>query len=260
MRLFGFIFPGMLGCAVILFTLLSVSNSFAQEFKITGLVQNSQPKYILSKNRSSGLCVDIYRHLKSRLKSQNNVLTIDDKYTPIKRILREVEISVSKVFCGAGRNESRESRFIYSPLPLYTVSKIVMTHREDKWNPGSFGEIAESKSPIGSLFGTSSLKFLSSQPGLNIYDRIHDLETALNMIAKKRIRYFYYHDLALLYLIRKSPLPLRAVPSKLRSTPHWMIYNNNLPHTVRHVLDQEITKMVHDGAVEKIWQRYKPKS
>ncbi|WP_259779870.1 substrate-binding periplasmic protein [Aestuariispira ectoiniformans] len=223
------------------------------------VVQDSQPKYFLNTDENAGLCGDIYIALREQLGAQGISVIIDNEYTPIKRILALVEYGKADAFCGAGRNAQRESRFIYSTDAIYSVSNVVAAHSSELVTPASLDDLASMQSPVGAFYGTSSARFLKARSGITVDDKFTSLDEALKTLAgQRRIRYFYYHDLGLYYLVKTSGLPLRVLGTKFRTTPQWMIYSKKMPVELRQRLDAEVSHMVKSGMIDRIWARYKP--
>jgi ABC-type amino acid transport substrate-binding protein len=236
--------------------------SLPASIEVLFLIQDSQPKYFLTdadsdfEHQKYGLCGDIYRVLQTRLKEKNINSEVRQKYLPIKRIMSNVENKASNVFCGAGRNASREQRFIYSKLPVYHVSNVVASHRDDGYNPSSYDDLKVQQGEVGALYGTSSARFLKDKIGMQPNDRFLDISAALKAVANKKVRYFYYHDLGLNYLVPASKLPLRVVPVKLRSTPQWMIYSKHMSPELTQLLDNLLKDMTDSGELKAINQLY----
>jgi len=99
---------------------------------------------------------------------------------------------------------------------------------------------------------------LKNQDDLKVNESFYDLERAIQFIGEKKLKYFYYHDLALDYYQKHSPLPLKVLPNKFRTYSHWMIYSKHIPKKLRLIMDQEITIMVNSGVIDLLRARYKP--
>lgn len=75
--------------------------------------QNSAPKYFDRSAEFTGLCDAIYINMQIKLQEQKVNVKIDPELYPIKRILAMVESGQKHAFCGAGRNEEREEKYIF---------------------------------------------------------------------------------------------------------------------------------------------------
>lgn len=226
---------------------------------VTFLVQDSQPKYFLGDTKEQGLCGDIYHALQARLSQQGIESTRLDYYLPIKRILMMVEQNPAHVFCGSGRNEAREKRFIFAKTPVYHVSNVVAAHQSDLFNPKTLAEISEQGATVGALYGTSSARYLKAQlPEQQVNDSFNDLQTPLKLMAEfpDRLRYFYYHDLGLNYLVKSTGLPLRVVPTKFRTVPQWLIYSRNTDPMTAQAIEKALRELEETGELAAIVQRY----
>lgn len=248
--------------ALILLTLFSIlfysRPAFSDSHVLIMQIQDSQPKYFLNSRKNPGICSDIYHELQSRLAKKDISIFIPGTYTPIKRILQKLTTGSAHVFCGAGRNAEREKKFYYSKMPLYSVSHVLMAHKNEKVSPKSFNDLIETQATVGVYFGTSTSQFIKKYEALNINDGFYDLERALLAISNKKLRYFYYHDLALNYYLRNTSLPLKVLPYKYRTYSHWMIYSKFIPKKIRALIDNEITDMVKSGLINQIRAKYEP--
>lgn len=245
------------------FWLLSAASVWAADMTLRVMVQDSRPKYFVLKEGEAklariGLCGEIYAQLKQRLSSKGVVVDIPPFSTPIKRIMQMVDSGRADAFCGAGRNAQREKRFIYSSRPVYQVSNVVMTHKDNLENPKTFDDLMKTKLTVGALFGTSSARYLKSRIGDKVMDQIYSLDNALQVVAEKRMGYFFYHDLGLYYLTGNSDLPLRVVPTKFRTTPQWMIYSKKTSSELRSLVEAEIASMEKEGLLKEISEKYMP--
>lgn len=245
----------LLTLGVVVSVLTSVS-AWAQP--VTFLVQDSQPKYFLNDPQQKGLCGDIYQALKAKLAERQVVSDVQQHYLPIKRILAMVEQEAGHVFCGSGRNEAREKRFTFAKVPVYHVSNVLAAHASDKFEPQSFNDVIKNGNAVGALFGTSSARYLKQQiPGL-VNDSFKDLHTPLKLIATPpyRLRYFYYHDLGLNYLVKSTGLSLKVVPTKFRTVPQWLIYSNHTDQATAEAIESSLQEMTQTGELGKIVGQY----
>ncbi|MCG8490178.1 MAG: transporter substrate-binding domain-containing protein, partial [Sneathiellales bacterium] len=163
------------------------------------------------------------------------------------------------IYCGASRDPEREKIYQYSSQPLYMVSNILVTHRENTENPETVQELINAKVRIGTYFGTGSAKFLKSTGVLRVNERYTSLEKGMQSVASREIDYFFYHDLGLLYFLSRSSFELRAVPTAFRSYAHWMIMSPDMPEEISQKLDDAVSKLVKEGVVAQIRKGYEPK-
>ncbi|MCW9034137.1 MAG: transporter substrate-binding domain-containing protein [Alphaproteobacteria bacterium] len=236
--------------------LLSTFPAKAETPSLRVLVQKSKPKFFLYEAGRLGLCDEIYLRLKERLSARGINLKIDANYTPIKRILLELEKGLGDGFCGAGRNAAREARVIYSTNPIYVVSNVVATQRDNPTNPKSFQDLAKEGVTVGAYFGTASATFLKKQKGVKVDDHFKTLKEGLERVSLGKLTYFYYHDLGLNYLVKNLPYLLRVVPTKFRTINQWMIYSKETPEHLRKAMDHEISEMIKSGEMDKIHAKF----
>lgn len=218
--------------------------------------QNSAPKYFEANTGKTGLCDAMYLNLQMLLEEQGKKVVIDNTLYPIKRILAKLEHGYAHVFCGAGRNPTREKKFHYSKLPVYAVSNVLLAHESDDYVASSYEELQEKKLIIGAFFGTSSARFLQKYDGIRIVDSFKKLDHAMTAIATKHIPYFYYHDLGLVHMVENSDLPIKVMPKKLRTVDQWMIYSRELDPQLVEDLDQAIKTLTDKGIIADINGRF----
>jgi len=224
--------------------------------KIVFLKQNSQPKYFPPASKSIGLCDELYFLIKKEINSEVEKIHIDEKLYPIKRLLSMIELGEGHIFCGAGRNQDRERRFIYSKLPVYHVSNVVAAKKNELFIPESLSDLVDKNIVVGAYHGTSSAKFLKQQRGIRLNDNYNNFSQAFKELSETNLRYFYYHDLGLNYLIKESGLPLKVIPTKFRTVPQWIIYSKKTPERFVKAIESAIQKLHTSGKMEKLWKKY----
>lgn len=243
---------------VSLFGLMIPSSASAHDVAVTGLVQNSKPKYVLDNNHVRGLCGDIYAELAKRLKKKGVKMVVQSHTTPIKRILATLLDNETGIYCGASKSAKRAKIYPYSETPLYYVSNIVLAHKDNPTNPASFKELKESNALVGGFHGAGSTNFLKKSEVVRINDGFKSLDKGMKSLAAGELDYFFYHDLGLFYYLTQHKTDLRAVPTKFRSYPHWMIFSPKMPEKIRTMINIELKLMVEAGVIENLWGAYKP--
>ncbi|WP_420547848.1 substrate-binding periplasmic protein [Curvivirga sp.] len=230
----------------------------ADEWHVNFSVQNSEPKYLIQEGGVlSGLCGEIYQAMKRELLKVGISVRFDDQPRPIKRILNDLEMGRSDVFCGAGRNEQREAAYIYSVRPVYYTSNVLVSHKDNSFFPKNFMDLKESGLLVGAFSGTTSAEFLKLQTGIRVDDAYTNLNEALKRVSDpSRSRLFYYHDLGMVYLIKKLDLPLRIIPTKFRTVPQWLLYSRSTHKSLVAKIEDAILKIEISGELAEIQSRY----
>lgn len=233
------------------------SVGYASDHTVRFAVQNSEPKYLVNQQKVSGLCGEIYEALSRVLSLKNVNISVPIHASPIKKILSDLRMGKSDAFCGAGRNDKREKEYIYSVRPVYDVSNVIVAHQDDLFEPKSFADLRKSKVEISTFTGTTSAEYLKMQSGMRVNDSFNDVENALVSIAlNDRYRFFFYHDLGLVYLVRKSQLPLRVLPTKFRIYSHWMLYSRKANPVVLESIEDALLQIEISGELKKIQAQY----
>lgn len=231
---------------------------FAQDreaITLTFVKQNSKPKYFDANN--DGFCGEIYSALAAGLEKKGVAVDVLPTVFPIKRILTMLEDGRANVFCGAGRNKERELRYIYSSLPVYSVSNVVSTKKNTEYAIQSIADIARKKLTVAVLFGSSSAKWLKNHDGLRTSDKYHSPDEAMDALnSNQKIDLFYYHNLGLNYLTRTSYPSLKVLPVKFRTVPQWLIYSKHTSADLIQLLETELSMMTNSGALERIQEKF----
>ena len=237
---------------------LAVSVTARAEPDLRFYKQDSPPKYFAVGAAQLGLCGEIYAALHRRLVTQGIEVAVDPQLYPSSRILHLLQSTDNGVYCGAGRNAKREAQFHFSTIPVYSLYNQLVAHRDDRFDPQAFADLAEQGDAVGARFGASSTRFLNKQQDLRVVDQFENLQQGFELLSsQRRIRWFFYHDLGLIYALRESPLPLRLVPTRFRSYSHWMIYSKTIDAGLREALDLALFEMLREGELTAIEQRYK---
>lgn len=227
------------------------NTSFAED-EILFLHQNSSPKFFALDSGKKGLCDNIYEKIEQKLGTRKIHIKKHTPMLPIKRILSMLENGEGHVFCGAGRNPEREKRYVYSTFPIYEVSNVVIGHQDEALDQFDISYFIKNKIPVGAYFGTTSAIFLRSQIGDLAKDHFTNIEDALIMLGKKRLRFFYYHDLGLNHYVKSSSYPLKVMKPKFRTSPQWMIFSKKTPASVIKAIDEALLQMDKEGELQKL--------
>jgi len=243
--------------AVVRFVVLSIALSIlniAVASDVTFVRQNSKPKYLPD---NSGLCDQIYSTIQERMAAQGVDVAVVSENMPIKRILKLLEVGEADLFCGAGLTDERTKLYLYSELPVYDVSNVIVAHEEESVIPVSFEQIAIDKLVIGAFYGTSSSKWLMSHEEVIVSDNHHSLDNVMELIASKRsLRYFFYHDLGLEHYVRTSGLPIKVMPTKFRTIPQWLLYSRSAEPKHIQMIEDIMRDMTESGELAAIQEQF----
>lgn len=241
--------------AICLFILMP--SFFLEASPLIFMRQKSEPKYFAKEFPKKGLCDQIYLALQNELKNDGVQVVIEDIRLPIKRILFRLENGEGHAFCGAGRNKSREEKFIYSKSHVYYVSNKVAAHKTETLDPKTLEELAKSEKAIGALHGTSSAAFLREHKGVRLNDRIYEIERGLELVSGNGVlRYFYYHDLGLNYYVAHKFKDLKVMSHKFRTVPQWLLMSKSLSSKQVESLNKALGRMHQKGTFKKIWAKF----
>jgi len=244
-----------------LFLLLSVfptisSLADAQELKTE--FQDTQPKYIKTETGFEGVCVDIMHELQKRLSNHGMSIVFPRSFTPPKRIRAHLAEGTTDLHCGAARSKKREKIFGFSKQPLYLVNTVVVGRADETIEIRSIDDLIKSQASVSTVYGTNTHRLLSSQNGLLLGPIPRGPEGGLSMVEKGRTRFFIYHDLAIVWIIKQSGKEslFRIQPAVLRHYSHWMMYSPHLDQSVRQLIEDELQELHKSGASETIMASY----
>lgn len=222
---------------------------------IVFLRQNSAPKYAQGP-KENGLCDLIYKELTEHLKKNSIETKILSTNFPIKRIIKMLEADEGNIFCGASKTEERKGKLIFSDLPVYSVSNVLITHKDNNYYPASLDEFKKSRLKLGSFYGTASSQYIVSIAGKFVSDQVTTLDEAAKLIGEKRIDYFFYHDLGLVELVNTSKYPIKLVPIKYRAIEQYLLYNKNIPQNVVEAINTKMKDLYDSKKINEIWSKF----
>ncbi|MBL4907972.1 MAG: transporter substrate-binding domain-containing protein [Sneathiella sp.] len=220
--------------------------------------QNTQPKYLIKDNRLSGLCFDIYRKIESRLKTKNIVFNYPSYYTPLKRIFSDMEMGKTHLYCGAGKNNKRTEKLIYSDIPLYEVKNLIVSRADDATAANSLDDLVRKASPVIALLGSSTEKYLRNHnvpiEPISPTSATH----ALKLVQKSRARYFVYHDIGIRYHIKEnfSDQDFKFAESPVRRYDHYMVLSPHISDKAISDINHAIRQLSESGDILSIMKKY----
>ncbi|MFQ3262411.1 substrate-binding periplasmic protein [Reinekea sp.] len=238
---------------LLLFCLCWLPNALAFGETLTFVKHNSKPKYL---EDSTGLCDQIYSVLAEQLKPYGIELLVDPTLYPAKRLLSMVENGEADGFCGLERTPDREKTFTYISPSLYTVSYLLLAHESESFIPTSVDDIIRHNSVVGTFYGTNSSRWLKGHAGLLVNDNFDSLDAAIKLVGMKKLRYFYYHDLALNYYSNDSQFEVKTLPTRLQHKPHWLVLNKSLSDKTTQDLTSALAELYKSGQIKNIYDSF----
>jgi ABC-type amino acid transport substrate-binding protein len=211
--------------------------------------QNSEPKYLQNNN---GLCDQIYQGLAEILAAKGIEVTVDTTFYPVKRYFQMLETGEAQGFCGAGETSERLEKFNFVTQPVYEVSYILLAHESENFVPTSFDDLIDHQIVVGAFYGTSSSRWLMSHEGLIVNDNFQTLDQAIKLVSQGKLRYFYYHDLALNHFVKSKGLPIKTLPTKLITIPQWLVLSKTISPETTKLVNEALTAMSDSGQLKKI--------
>lgn len=245
----------------IAFLLLSIplSKSHAVKSHLNTDFQDIEPKYIISGDTFSGICVDILRALNNILHSSSVEINFPVKLTPVKRVRLNLRTGSTDLHCGSAKTTEREKKYAFSKKPLYQVKTVILGRIEDNYVFPDIDALIESGARIISVHGTNSHAFLASR-GVAPEPIVLGVEEGLELIRKHRADLLVYHDIGLKFLVthRDNATEFKIYENIIiRTYYHWMMYHKDLdPETVS-IVDSAIDHLIASGQIDYILESYK---
>ncbi len=141
--------------------------SLAVGVEVSTAYQDTAPKFMLDEHgQASGICVDIF----AALEAQDRQLHFSQPkyFTPLRRIFYTIKKGTLMAYCGAGFNKERAKNMLYSQVPLYSVSTLLVASRKNNRTYSSINDLkADSSLGFNALNDTSTYRLLGKL-GLNI--------------------------------------------------------------------------------------------
>lgn len=231
----------------------------AHAFTLRTAAQDSPPKYIKGDDGAmQGLCVEIMQAIMA------TDSTIDftgyQKTRPFKRIQSELASNELDVFFGFKKTSERSAIYQFSALPLYEVNYTMAVRRSDRIQIESLDEIMamQQSNTILTMFGTASERFLKSHSGLSVDSNAKTISANLGKLAEGRGRFFYYHDIGLIYSIKQEELEntIRLLPFSFGNNQHYVAFSPATPKETIKRVDAAIQRLVDSGELARILKRY----
>lgn len=241
----------------VFFSVWSV-NSYAEDrVELKTDFQDTQPKYIANLDGTfSGLCVELLHLIEQKSKYR---FKYPKGFVPNKRVYKNLKDGVTDVHCGLARNTEREQIYQFGES-IYPVKHLVAIRADDPVSVNSFDDIRKlgNKGTILTPMGTATYDYLLKQGGLRIDDGGKTPEANLEKLANGRGRFFYYHDLGLLYEINR-PLnqgKFRALPTAFLEYEHWMVFSKAVAPAIVEDISRTIRFVKNTKEYQEIINRY----
>lgn len=243
---------------IIIINFIFAANISAVELKTAA--QNSAPKYIADSNGTinSGLCIDIMKAISA---VDNTIQFVGaDQKLPFKRMAKMLESGDLDIFFGFVRNDSREAKYRFIEVPLYTVNHVVAVRKTDNITLTGFDDIRRlgKEGRIITMFGSSTARFLDKQGGLDVMPYGKSVEHLIKLLVFKRGRFAYYHNLGLIYTIKNQQLTdkVNVLPTSFYDYQHWAACSKQTPDATVRKLESALSRLTNDGTLQRIFNEY----
>lgn len=233
--------------------------SGALGFEISTAYQDTAPKFMLDEQgQATGICIDIF----AAIEKQDPQLRFSrpNYYTPLKRIFYAIEHGTLMAYCGAGFNKARATKMLYSQVPLYAVSTLLVISKKNQ-NPYTSLQALKDDADLDfySINGTSTHKLLG-KVGLNMRGHyIKTLEQGLGLAIRDRYNVFAYHSLGLKYALSKASKwqGLKFLPVSLRDYQHWLVLSKHLKKAPLDRINLALKEIKGKKIIKKILEKYR---
>ena len=154
---------------------------------------------------------------------------------------------------------SGEINFKFSEIPLYPISRVIVTRKGEVSADENIIELLRysADSNIASIRGSAATKYLQNAFNLKHPIEANTVRKALELVSRKRVKFFFYNDLSTKYMMRKiksNDLEMHIFPYARYN--HYMIYNKKLsPDTIAKI-DKAIITLDEKGVLHEIYKSY----
>ncbi len=232
--------------------------SHVQGFEISVAYQDIAPKYIMSDTGlAGGVCVEIL----SALEAVNPEIHFSEPkyFTPIKRIMYGLQEGSLMAFCGAAFGKERAEKILYSNIPLYSVSTLLVVSKDNTREYSSINDLkSDPNLRFSSIANTSTHKRLIKS-GFNMSKHyLKSVEQGLGIVLLNKSNVFAYHSLGLKFVIdeNKKWSGLKLLPISLRNYEHWMVFNKRIRKDHLKVINAALKEIRDKKILEKIVLKY----
>lgn len=243
---------------VLFFFFISAVTASAVELRTAG--HDSAPKYIIDQNGTitAGVCFDILTAVKVvdpeiKFVGANEVL-------PFKRLEKMLDDGELDIFFGFLRNKTREEKYQFVEVPLYTVKHVAAALKEDKILITGFDDFRRlgKNGRILTMAGAATGKYLEQQGGMEVMPMGQSMDHLIRLLLFKRGRFIYYHNLGLVYTVKEQKLTnkLRILPASFYDYHHWAACSKQTPKSTIIRVEAAIRRLIDDGTVQKIYDNY----
>ena len=232
--------------------------SLAVGFEISTAYQDTSPKFMLNEHgQASGICVDIFAALEAQ---DSQIHFSRPKYfTPLKRIFYDIENGRVMVYCGAGFNKKRSQKMLYSQLPLYAVSTLLVASRKNYRSYSSIDDLrADPYLRFNAINDTSTHKLLDKLGFSMRGHYIKTVEQGLGLSLRDSDSVFAYHSLGLKYALgnNKKWQGLKLLAVSLRDYDHWMVFSMEIKKEHLDAFNSALKKLRDKNIIETILLKY----
>lgn len=238
------------------FSVLLSFSSFAQEVR-TVAQDNSFFKYDIANPTKPGLCRELVDAIS--VTDPSLKFTGLNKAIPLARIEDFLQYSKIDVFFCMLKSEERMKKFNFIDIPLYNISHVIVTKSNDEilTKPDL---TLEDISKVGTILvnkGSALVTDLSKQ-GIKFQAGAKDDLQILDMLEKKRGRFYYAQDMTARYVLQKSNLAAKysLYPKVFKTEQQYIAYSKNLSPIVLNKITSAIQKLQKQGKLKAIYQKY----
>jgi polar amino acid transport system substrate-binding protein len=218
-------------------------------------LQNTAPKFIKNADGSfSGLILDLMQLIE---KNSTITFTYPNQFVPGERIEYNLSNGATDIGFGLMRTPAREKIMTFGAT-LYNVDYMLVARANDPVTINSIDDVKAlgSEGTVLAVLGGSSAKTLTDL-GLKVDDTGPDMQTNLVKLLNNRGRFFYYHNLGLVWEMNTTYKgKFKLLPPVIQSVDQWVVFSKNVPSGTSKIVLDTIAKLKASGEWDKVTNKY----
>jgi polar amino acid transport system substrate-binding protein len=230
----------------------------AQELR-TNAQNSSEPKFIGSSGKVTGLCVELHRALE---KADPRLHIVGDQdLVPLKRAEKQLEMREVDMVCALSHRADRDALFHFSKLPVFVADDVLVVRQDDTVQVHNWDDVAKlgAQGTILSNAGRQQGEALKKDSRLNIDDGAQTTRQNLGKLLLQRGRFFLYRRPGINQEIKDAKLvgQVKVLPQVMSSSSAYMLIGKHLPAETVARINAALEKLQASGELKAINDRWK---
>ncbi|MEI7432237.1 MAG: transporter substrate-binding domain-containing protein, partial [Betaproteobacteria bacterium] len=183
-----------------------------------------------------------------------------EAFTPMKRLENDLETGDIDCFVRFLKNERRLAVYNFIDIPAFITKAKLAVRSDDNIEIKSKEDIAKlgDDGVVLSLFGTAYAEYVSKQPGWKTDTNGKTIGQVYQMLTRSRGRFFYYHDIGLIYARKVEGLEgkVKLLPFVVNEEAQYMACSKKVPQATVGKVAAALKKLSDTGKLLQIQEKY----